>query len=266
MTIAAGFRCGDSIVLCADSEMTVGQDLKLRRAKVLTYEAEDCKLLFAGAGNADFIRMISQKICNAVGSTPTHYELQCLIEKQLLNVFRNHVRWYPTPEDQKPNFDLLIGAWTKDEGLELFKSSATAVNRAGNFECIGWGAALGGYLADKRYSYLLTEKEGMAVAIYILRQAKDYVPYCGKESSVQVLQADGTIKRVSTTQIVQQEEYFDEFEYAVTDLLLAGYIEEDDREFDSRLKYFGDRLKQIRADERLRRGQLRKGVFGIFDE
>lgn len=265
MTIAAGFRCGDALVLCADTEVTVGTDLKLRRTKVLTYEADDCKILFVGAGNADFIRMVSQKICNAVGPSPTHYEIQCLVEKTLLNVFRNHIRWYPTPEDQKPNFELLVSVWTKDEGLELLKTSATAINRGGNFECIGWGAALAGYLADKRYSYLLTEKEGMAVAIYILQQAKDYVPYCGKESSVQILRADGTIKSVSTTQIVQQEEYFDEFELAATDLLLAGYIEDDDKEFDVRLRDFGDRLKQIRLDEKLRRRNLISKAFGGLD-
>jgi hypothetical protein len=111
MTIAAGFRSQDSIILCADTEVTLGADLKLLRGKLTLYRSDDCNLALVGAGNADFIKMAAQKIINAIGQSPTHFEIYSAIERVVLEVFSKHVQYYPE-DGQKPNFDLLIAAWT----------------------------------------------------------------------------------------------------------------------------------------------------------
>jgi hypothetical protein len=151
----------------------------------------------------------------------------------------------------------------KDEGLELFKTSGTAVNYASWCECVGWGAALGGYLADKKYSILLNERECLGLAIYILQQAKDYVPYCGKESSVYVLRSNGEMDNASSSKVVEQENYFDEFEQIANDVFMAGYLETDDKEFGEKLKNFCDGLTGLRNIQKAKR-ESKSAFYGLF--
>jgi 20S proteasome alpha/beta subunit len=262
MTIAAGFRAQDSIILCADTEVTLGADLKLLQGKVTRYRSDDCNLALVGAGHASFIKMTAQKIINAIGKTPTHFEIYGAIEQVVLEVFSKHVQYYPE-DGQKPNFDLLIAAWTKDEGVELFRTDGTAVNYASWCECVGWGAALGSYLADKKYSILLTERECLGLAVYILQQAKDYVPYCGKESSIYVLRSNGELKSASSSKVVEQEAYFDEFEKIANEVFISGYLETDDKVFEEKLKAFCDGLKSMRTEQRVKR-ESASAFFGHF--
>ena len=242
----------------------MGTDLKLKRGKLTTFKSDNCNLVLVGAGHADFIKMTGQKIINAIGETPTHYDLYKTIEGVILEVFSKHIRHYPVDGDQKPNFDLLIGAWTRDEGLEVFKTSGTAINYSGYCECLGWGAALGGYLADKRYiPYILGEEECLGLAVYILRQAKDYVPYCGKESSVHIMRSDGTCKSASSSKVVEQELYFDDFDETVNQIFMSGYLETDDQKFEESLKSFNERLRGMRTELKEKR-DTKASLYSMF--
>jgi len=263
MTIAAGFRCQHCLVLCADTEVTLGADLKLARGKVIYYEGELVKLAFVGAGHSDFIQMASQKVINRLSGPMTHYEIELAIEEVILEVYSKHVRFYPEGPE-KADFSLLIGCWTKDEGLELFKTSGSTINTATWSECLGWGAALGSYLSDKLFSPLLTAEEGIGLAVHILQQAKTYVPYCGKGSTVFVIYSDGILKQASATDIVAQEEYFGEFEKLSNNLLLSGYVDEKDQDFKEKLDYFCEQLNALRTKHKVDKERRRRASDMFF--
>jgi 20S proteasome alpha/beta subunit len=63
MTIAAGFKCSDGLVLCADREMTYGNALKVSEGKIQHLVSEAGTTLgITGAGHWTYIRMAAQKI------------------------------------------------------------------------------------------------------------------------------------------------------------------------------------------------------------
>src|SRR5260370_12550925 len=98
MTIAAGFRCVDGVVLCADTEMSAGYS-KFSQSKFRMFSKLDSRPAFIYAGDRDFsfmaIRQIAKEIARAM---PKRTDVIEAIEKKTLEI---HTRYYPLSTEQR---------------------------------------------------------------------------------------------------------------------------------------------------------------------
>src|SRR5690242_6632496 len=108
MTIAAGFRCRDGIVLGTDTQYTLGGLLRADGPKLFNIaERSDLSMVIAGAGSVPFMRMAVEEIKTALTTIPLGTaalpNVKKVIEDVLMNVFSIHV--FPVP-GEKPEFEL----------------------------------------------------------------------------------------------------------------------------------------------------------------
>jgi len=184
------------------------------------------------------------------GEAMSTTNVQHMVEDVVLEIYERHIPFFP--REPKPGFDLLIGAWRRDgmpDGrLSLIKTSDTAVSRPQAFECVGTGGALGNYLADSLHGGVqtLSLREGVFLAIYILRLAKKYAPGVGGRSSIVKLTGDGDIEPVWGVEDI--EAAFEMVEPLVRPLLFAAVDKSmSDEDFSKRLKTVTEALENLRS-------------------
>lgn len=256
MTIAAGFRCLDGIVLCADTEHTVGETLKLSRAKIFripqSRSNEKYALVIAGAGDSDFVNMTVQKIGRGleIRTNPVLQDIHEVVEETVLEVYGRHIHLDPTEPRYKPVVDLLIAVWTPS-AMDFFKTSSTAVSRVARYDCIGTGTTLASYLCETLLYDALPLKYGLLLAIHLLKQTKKYAPYCGGESNIAILQDNGEASVFTTADILDKELWVETFEAAVCPLRYeSADVEISDHQWQEALGKFSEKINAFRSMEK----------------
>ena len=199
MTIAAGFNCSDGVVLCADTQETRRQILKVRVPKLvrrpeLDYENSDRKALFSGAGEGPFI----DKLINRAWKAALHADADIgtvadAMEESIKNTHQEYAGIYQP--GYLPEVQLIYGLWVKGYPTRLFASVGPVVNPVESHECVGIGEVLARFIADRMFvPGITTSRMAEILSVYLLEQCKDYVDGCGGESVVAILKGDGTLK------------------------------------------------------------------------
>ena|SRR2546425_4986830 len=136
MTIAAGFRCKDGIIVCADSQETIPDYVKIYGRKLVVCEHSDFKIALTGAGGADMLEMIFHAIMQRLGGPEyTVASLQGIISEVVYETYMKHV--LPFPRDERPWFQILAGIQIKGEPAVLLKSAETVVTPVDHFSFVG---------------------------------------------------------------------------------------------------------------------------------
>jgi 20S proteasome alpha/beta subunit len=209
VTIAAGFRFDGGIVLCADSEESTGQSVKVSVPKIEIVDKKFSKLVFTGAGDADMLNRAFEDITNSVGARYTHEAIRYSIESVVSDLYREYV--YPIPGDDKPYFELLV-AYQTAKGCDFVKITRNVTVRPKNYEVIGLGFLHAAHLMNRWYHDGMSEAEAILLAAYVLQQTKLYVPSCGGPSRICILRPDGTVEWVSPVRIMADERYVERFD------------------------------------------------------
>jgi 20S proteasome alpha/beta subunit len=275
VTIAAGFKFDDGLVICADTQQTYSGVLKLNATKLVPINFAHngrSQVIFAIAGSVRYARMAVQKIQAAIaGRTPEDMTLLGIfesIETELLAFHKAHIHPHPRyGMSGSPEFQLLIGAWSHIDGMGLFMTDDTAVNGVDDYACVGTGEYLAHYLAKPLYqSTDLELNEIVALATHILLNAKVYVDGCGGNSEFIVLHKDGQLSPVKWFDISQGESYSQDFEQAMQ---LVFYAAADLKKSDDDLKAAIAALTSLlesgkaqRAQAKERRDKLIKALSG----
>ncbi len=257
MTIAAGFRCRDGIVLCADSQFTIGDSIKLAHGLKIAHSREkEYSLLIAAAGVIDFAQSLWEEILRDVDGSDKGFEtIKEIIGDNLVSFYARHI--FPAPKWMGLNIGLLIGLWTKGGQVGFMKSTESVLLNAGDVEVSGSAMVLGRYLTSKlaeRTIIPLSIEQAEAIAIHIVNQAKRFDPYCSGETRIRILRANGDIQQTTPDKIVQIEEFFEESErmlgYGLADMA-SGTM--PDANFDQWFRDFSSNLKKL--SDRVRRGR-----------
>lgn len=226
MTIAAALMCRDGIVLGADTEYTFPYALKVQGPKLFDYIVDGLSVVFAGAGDVDFIKMTVEKIIEAFkGKALPLHEVKRVIENTVHQVYKRHIYPYPGPMHEKPQFDLLAATSAKGEPLKLFKTSRTGILEVNSYACIGDGMYLGRFIADQLYHSEMSVLQGLVLSSEMLAQAIRYVPGCGGGSQVWILYDNGYVVEQTEDQIRAGED----FRLKLTDLISTIFFELFDR-------------------------------------
>jgi hypothetical protein len=271
VTIAAGFKCTDGVVLATDTQETVGDYKKRNCVKISVKPAlnpipslkeprrksdlrppepppPNPQLIagFAGAGHSSFLEKLIEKAWLRISQANTYEERCDALEGGIVEFYERF--WPIYPESMKPEAELLVGLWSPSE-FELLKVVGPLVTRVENHAFIGWGSDEANSFADRLDLKKLTVKRASSVGIYVLKAVKEQVPYCGGDTHLLLMDGSGHAYFENPWKIKWAEEKLRRLEEAVGPLILAAASSEADSEdFQKSLDEFGGKLLTIKAE------------------
>lgn len=210
MTVAAGFRFNDGIILCADSEESTGTSIKVSVPKIEVIDKTWSKFVLTGAGDSDLVNRAFEDINDQLGARLTHDGIRNVVESVMANIQDRYI--YPV-QGEKPFVQIIVGFHTV-KGADFVKVSGRASVRPPGYEVIGYGLLHAGQLMSRLYRPGMSEPEAILLAVYLLQQTKRYVPYCGGPSRICILRLDGKVEWVSSARMLRDEHYADRFDEA----------------------------------------------------
>jgi hypothetical protein len=186
MTIAAGFRCSDGIVLCADSQITAADGTKYNAEKLIGYSNDDIDVIFAFAGVEVFSKMCIERLARRILTSEVS-NVEQVLRDEVLNI---HQIYAPQATSSTTEYDLdvLVGIKFRLQNrdvLALFHIEGPAVSPAiTTFDCIGIGRTVARQAINVFYKPQLSVQEASRVAVHCLQQTKTNVDGCGGPSQI----------------------------------------------------------------------------------
>jgi 20S proteasome alpha/beta subunit len=259
LTIAAGFSyLNGGVLLCADSELTEG-DAKYSGQKIfpITFggpQNPGPKIAFAIAGwvphTKRAISMCKERLREAFHTNHkqlTNEGIRECIESGLDEFHRKYIFSHPFyGTDRGPSIAFVIGCWSAVTGRpSLFVTSENVVNEVHGYDCIGIGSYFARYTCSNLYAYNLPPKKIVLLAAHVLRQTKNNVPSCGKESQFLTIEVGGKMEYIAAFEITAAEVLSEKFTHLLQSLYLD--IVDIDEDFAGTMKAFENAAVAVRA-------------------
>lgn len=255
MTIIAGFKCYEGIVICSDTQETIS-NLSKRNIPKLRFEpsggshsGDGLAAAFCGAGdNGSFIdKLIETAWIDAQCATSIDEACE-EVEKSIANTYRKFGRIYQP--GYCPGADLIYGIKMHNSS-RLFNAHDAVVTEKHGYETAGIGYYMADFIAGRMYADHLNLYQCVILAAYILFQAKEHVDGCGGESHIAILRDKGVsgpvdYRRVNRLTTLLQ---FADFE-AGRMLLKVAELGLDEKEFREEMDEIVNSLKLIRDSNR----------------
>lgn len=260
MTIAAGIKYRNGILLCADTEVT-GWAMTLHSSKVMSFKCSAGTFAIACAGNRHFAFSAMQK-CRRQIEAARPDEAYAVLERVLDREYRKHVLSHPSQAvDNSLHYWLLIAVhWASEGGLHLYTTQQTSLREVAAYECIGIGDALAHHIIQPMFSLDMQEREALMLATVMLASVKDYVVGCGGLSQFSFIRVDGSLSALDSgvglglpplTNIEWLEKHAKGYDYLSRKLLFKiPNPDLNDSEFEANLGIFCDELRKMRASWR----------------
>lgn len=212
VTICAGFRSQYGVVLCTDSQETIGA-MKFDAPKLVTKpdvgsEDDQVRMLFAGAGDGPFIDKLVEGMWKSAISGPDMHCEKILqrIEDRNLEIHDKYWRVYP--KEDRPLAHILFAILTDDSNPRLFRAMGPIINEVESYAFVGYGLELGTFLAENFRPDTVDIEEDVSAALFILENAKKYVDSCGGDTQIAALMIDGSISTLWSTSTSRLAEGF----------------------------------------------------------
>jgi hypothetical protein len=258
VTICAGFKSRFGIVLCADSQETVGA-MKFDAPKlVIRPEIGDVtdkvRMLFAGAGDGPFIDKLVNEMWKAALAGP---EMECeqiidRIENKNLELHEKYWRVYS--KDEKPFANILFAIVAGDQNPRLFRAMGPIINEVENYGFVGNGLELGTFLAENFRPDSVDIEEDASAALFILENAKKYVDSCGGDTQIAALLIDGSILTMQSWKAAELAEGYSRIAQALY------YLFGEAVNLENSAQRFNESIRGVMKEIRETRGKLGKSV------
>jgi len=257
VTIAAGFVARDGIVLCADTQETYGQLLKLNTPKIIVrpeFFVPGPRIVFAGAGHGPFIDKLANEAWKRVStrtSAGDFAEVCDDIEASIKDTYEEFGRIFQS--GAMPEAEMIYAVAVAGRN-GLFKAIGPIVNPVDRYASVGVGL----YLADYIHERLGLATPRLAdsgwyeiLAIYLLQQAKEYIDGCGGESHVLTLRASGKISVVDPADVTLIARHINALDRnSSTVLMSTPDLKLTDEEMDGRIETFVNLARNLRKEHR----------------
>jgi 20S proteasome alpha/beta subunit len=253
MTIVAGFRVQDGVVLCSDTQYTGGA--KIYQRKLFPCAIGTDSYLFGLSGHEPNGKMAIDECQDAIEaldpSERTVRNVKKALRLAVKPVIDEYVLSRPDTERDALGFELLVGCWIpagKACGHNLFAiRSNGAVNKIDGYECIGVGSYLGHYLLRPAFEESLSLDAVMLLAAKVLKSAKSYDASCGGPSAFEVINKDGSYRQVSYD-FYHAELFLRHYESQADSLaVFVAPQNKEDIMFDAKLREFTETIKAMRG-------------------
>lgn len=258
MTIIAGFKCQEGVVLCADTQET-SEGAKRNVTKLQCFQGpvisqdgqgmvnSDLGLAICGAGYGPFIDKITNQAWDAVRHVSDILEASERVESMIKETYQEFGQIYQTGEC--PQVDLIYGI-TKGGASKLFQAIGPVVNET-MYASDGIGSHLADFLTTRmRGDGWLTIRQTIILAAYILFQTKEHVEGCGGDSHIAVLRESESSGMVDFRLIQHLTEYLKSADHYTGEMLLtAADFSISDSDASDGISNSVEMLKFLRAEE-----------------
>lgn len=245
--MAAGFYCRDGLVVCADTQITYPYEfIKLQAQKIVLSERDDLVAAITGAGDWEYLRLITEKLKSFLDNGPSKLEeIKQGIEDLVLGIYERQIAW--SVAQPKPSTDMLIAVLCENGGQAIIRACETAVTTIQGAEVVGTGRILGLRLASLLWEPRMSIQQCVALAAYITYLAKKYVSDVGGRSHVITLTRGEPLAARFIDNPTNLESVFERFDQALRPLLLGfGDLEVSDKQFDGKLQAFNSDVRGLR--------------------
>jgi 20S proteasome alpha/beta subunit len=224
VTLIAGLKCADGIVLAADTEestsLTRGRARKLL-SRTFQKGKNTLVVAVAGAGSAPLIDAAVEQIFDAIETSKGSRlnQLKKVISDALLVFYSNHVSVYPSREPFEKVIDLICGVRGAGGELALYKTSGPLLSTVTGFVLSGSGEILR-HIVEELYEPTIAVPRAVALALHMLNLGKRYLAGVGGDSEILTLTAQGIPIQEQTAAVEIKESHLDLFNRRIGELLL----------------------------------------------
>lgn len=257
MTIAAGIRCSDGLVICADTEITEG-NFKSDKPKIWNYG--DC-LIVTGSGTSDYIKMAFDKLSAILKlNLPDDPDsARDGVETLIYDIYQEHILPFSKAGHylaMELSLSLIVGIRCKNAKLALIKTTLTGAALVENFECTGSGSDVFKYGAG----YFLPAPMSMELAgyfcLFMIREAKKVISGVGGKTHVFKLATDVSKMKHRYT-MWDDTEILAGFPQSTVKLIFACADERQDADFEPEVLDYIHRFRNLRQSLSRDLGQSR---------
>jgi 20S proteasome alpha/beta subunit len=188
MTLVAGFVCSDGLLLCADMEEVSGYTSK-RKVNKLWYmnHSDHLYLAVGGAGSSP---VLDRALGRIQSKTRGMFNFDLSAMEQVLDTTLKEVHekyiWPDTRSDHR--ISLLVGYSDHNSYTQQLWSTHDLVPApVVSHVCIGQGADLANYFADRLFHYRYSEEQAVRLATFIFREVKEHVQNVGQGTEMCML-------------------------------------------------------------------------------
>lgn len=262
MTIIAGFKCNDGVVLCADTQetMSIG-DVGVSKRKVpkLKFEERspfslqmsgltDMAVAICGAGYGPFIDKMADELWKTANACDNLDDACYLMEKRIKDIYTEFGQIYQ--QGRCPEVELLYGI--KSGGSSrLFYANGPLVNEKSDYCAAGTGTYMADFIASNMQPNAINVSQCVVIAAYILFQTKEHADGCGGDSHIAVLRESESSGRVGWNRVESLTRLVENSHIQVGRLLMDhGNLSISDEEFAKQAMQIVDGMKNTRQRER----------------
>lgn len=229
MAIALGFHCGDSVVLCSDSQMIVPGPLQNEDVKVHSVSGSDWVISFTFAGYPHLAKLLQRQLRRELKRT-TGFDSEELVkglENSLAKLKASHGK-------QMGSQQFLCAISSCTEIPRLIRVQDDVIVTIGEWDAIGLGdSALIRSLVDSFWNDRMTAIQTVVTSAYLVAQAKKFIRACGGKTSIVILQR-GCAEEYAGMHL---EPYLEDIRHCLAKMFMTmSDIRTDRNDFDSNLR------------------------------
>jgi 20S proteasome alpha/beta subunit len=253
MTIAAGLRCNDGVVLTADSQYTYGDSLKTQGTKLVRVPAKDAVVVLAGAGAWHLMQSVFEGVRDGLDVAPARLpEIKEMFEKEIEDIYR---KYGTAGVYDQGGLDMLIAARDVGKKVVLWHVSYAEVLEVHDATTIGAGRDLGAYLLQELVDAPISIEDAAVVAGIIIREASEKIPTCGGDGIIVKIHDDpgeegnrGNVKQVNPEEIAEIGAAYKKMRRMGSPPILSCLSAwEPDDKLENTLQDFVAKVKELRA-------------------
>jgi 20S proteasome alpha/beta subunit len=262
VTIVAGFRSYEGLVLCADTQETVADLSKRNVPKLIFHPVDyldraqapntaDLAVAFCGAANnGPFVDKLVERAWQSAQAGDDLDSVCQLVERSITDTYKEFGEIYQS--GYCPAADLLYGVKMLGSS-KLFSATGPIVVEQKRYYSGGAGYYMADFLAGRMYHDSMSLRQCVILAAYILFQAKEHVDGCGGDSQIAVLRNHGASGKVDWISIEAINDILKRTDHELGSLILeVADLETSDKEFSEsveRLKVITQAFREMQKDD-----------------
>jgi hypothetical protein len=201
VTIALGILAHDSVVIAADTQITMPDYLKTGQGKIawLRKTAPSGQfggLAITGAGSSAYLQHLQREFISTFSNNedlPTVDDLRQDLRTLIHSFYLDHVvpfsQYGPA---ERPDVWLIMGYRDRHK-VALWSTEKSILTEHNTYATAGIGAMYANILLNKlfRPMWPLSARTAVLLAAYVIFHVKESIPDCGKDTDVVCIQSDG---------------------------------------------------------------------------
>jgi 20S proteasome alpha/beta subunit len=253
MTIAAGFRCFDGVVLCTDSEHTAGQT-KFYDKKIFELSANNATGYVAGAGDSVYIKLVADEVKSLLkGKDVSLDQITVAAGDTVSDTYQTYFTASRQAADPNtPTMLFLLALYVDGEKRSrIYRITETGGVSEVDSEYSAIGTEAGEAVLREMADLFFREQEVSVftmrhLAVHMIHRVVRFASYCGGSAQVACIQDGGMTYLDNEPSSTPGEDYISEIMGAFPGIL-ESCVSGDQKLLQIYLERFNDRIREAAA-------------------